>query len=98
MRRLLLLIAGVGLLSAATGCTIVTGGCDCVDLPPPVVPPPPIHPVAHGHPAEPGHPHPGFGMPTNPGVSPIPTTVPNAPEQLQIMPGPGTANGPAVPK
>ncbi len=39
MRRLLLLVACVSLLVGLNGCQTTTGQCDCVDLPPHVVPP-----------------------------------------------------------
>jgi len=51
MRRVSLLLISLGMLASLVGCHAVTGRCDCVDLPPTVIPPPshpapPLAPVA----------------------------------------------------
>jgi hypothetical protein len=58
MRRVSLLLISLGMLASLVGCNAVTGRCDCVDLPPTVIPPPnhpapPPAPVAAGAPVMP---------------------------------------------
>jgi len=53
MRRVSLLLISLGMLTSLVGCHAVAGRCDCVDLPPTVIPPPnhpapPLAPVASG--------------------------------------------------
>jgi hypothetical protein len=61
MRRLFVLLAGVGLMSVTTGCCHVAGKCDCA---------PPVQPCCIY-----GLYPPAFGMPVIPPGSPVPTTT-----------------------
>jgi hypothetical protein len=81
MRRVLLLVTGIGLLGTAIGCEITTGVCDCVDLP-----------VPCGHHAVVG-PHDGplpsdaVGL-AGPGMPGTPVGIGTAPESIRVMPMP----------
>ncbi len=88
MKRLLLVFAAAGLLGGLTGCQVVTGNCDCVELPPPVTPIP--HPgpgpgpgLAMGPGAAPGYPG-GPGIP----FSGTPQIITPSPEQIPVNPKP----------
>jgi hypothetical protein len=77
MRRLLVLIAGIGMLQAASGCKQIAGVCDCA---------PPLQPCCiYGlYPAEPGA-LPAGAAPTGVTVPPAAGTVPPA-EAIPLPP------------
>jgi hypothetical protein len=80
MRRLFILLAGIGLLSANAGC-VHTGTCDCM---------PPIQPCCIY-----GLYPPAFGLPVLPPTAPAPTTT-QAGAEVPAQPADATPTTPPM--